>query len=151
MSRKHGMHGTPTYKSWQSMLCRVRGTSTKDRKNYVDRGITVCDEWNLFEAFFADMGVRPERMTLDRIDNDGPYCKENCRWATVKEQNANRRRPEVEGRPPKRFQIRGKRLSLRELSELTGITYATLWARINQQGWPVARAVTEPPRTINAA
>ena len=58
---------------------------------YGGRGILVCDEWLSFDGFLTDMGERPEERTLDRIDNDGSYTKDNCRWATAKEQRANRR------------------------------------------------------------
>ena len=82
----HGMTGTPTYSSWSNMIDRCTNPSNKRYVDYQGRGITVCERWMTFANFLADMGERPDATSLDRIDNDAGYFKENCRWATALEQ-----------------------------------------------------------------
>lgn len=86
-----GWAETRTYTSWQSMMSRCNNPKASDYARYGGRGISVCDRWRSFEAFLADMGERPADKTLDRRDVHGDYEPENCRWATVSEQNSNKR------------------------------------------------------------
>lgn len=91
---KHGQKGTPTYSSWVAMRARVKeNAGHKSKPYYFDRGVTVCDRWSKFENFLADMGERPAGTSLDRYpDSGGNYEPGNCRWASPKEQRANRRK-----------------------------------------------------------
>lgn len=79
------------YKSWNSMKNRCNNSKLKEYKNYGARGISYDPKWEKFENFYNDMGKRPEGATLDRIDVNKNYCKENCRWATKTEQQRNLR------------------------------------------------------------
>lgn len=82
---------SPEYCSWRSMLARCRDSKHSSFKYYGGRGITVCERWDSFENFLADMGPRPPDCSLDRIDPNGNYEPKNCRWATPAQQTANQR------------------------------------------------------------
>lgn len=90
-SRRFSEH-YQTYSSWQHMKDRCLNPKNKYYKNYGERGITVCDRWMTFENFLDDMGDRTKELSLDRIDNNKGYSKENCKWSTRKEQMNNTRR-----------------------------------------------------------
>jgi hypothetical protein len=92
-SKTHGMKNTPEYNTWRAMRSRCNNPNRPEYKNYGGRGIKVCKEWDeSFESFIGDMGKKPSgKYSLERIDNDLGYFKENCKWATYKEQASNRR------------------------------------------------------------
>jgi hypothetical protein len=88
--KTHGMSYTSTYKIWTGMLRRCTNKNFKAYKYYGGRGITVCDRWLEFDNFLEDMGIRPDNLQIDRINNDGNYEPGNCRWVTAKVNNSNR-------------------------------------------------------------
>lgn len=123
---KHLMCFTPEYKTWQSMKERCHNPNSKNYHAYGGRGIFVCEKWrDSFEAFFADMGKRSKGMSIDRIDNNGPYSPKNCRWATHTLQSNNRR--------SSKFITRGTETkSISEWSRILGVTPQCISGRISK-------------------
>jgi len=141
MNKKHG-HTThtassPTYKSWHMMKQRCLNPNYDQYENYGGRGIKVVAHWGDFENFLADMGKRPEGMTLDRIDNSKGYSKANCRWATKKEQQRNRRTNRM-------LSYQGETMCLLDWANRLGIKQHSLSMRIDVYGWTVEEALSTP-------
>lgn len=123
----HGRSGSRLYLVWAAMLSRCRNPRDKNYPRYGGRGISVCDRWLRFEGFYADMHPRPDGLSLDRVDNDGGYSPENCRWATRCEQGANMSRSV-------RLVVSGASLSLSDAEALFGVGRGTIYARL-RKGW----------------
>lgn len=130
-----------THNSWRLMLARCYDLKCKSFSDYGGRGIKVCARWrHSFENFLADMGERPEGTTIDRKDNDGNYCKTNCRWAGPLQQSNN-------SRHNRRIRVGNQVKNISEWSRHSGINAMTIKNRLNA-GWDTKRAVSKPPRQI---
>lgn len=136
----HYLSYSPEYMTWAKMRARCENQNDQGYDRYGARGIRVCNRWrDSFENFYADMGPRPSaHHSIDRIDNNGDYSPENCRWATVKEQARNRRSTRF-------IEFRGESKSIAEWAEIKGMSYQVLFKRL-QSGWPAERALTQPVR-----
>lgn len=136
----HSANGqkTPEYTIHTNMLQRCENPQHNSYSQYGGRGIAVCDRWrDSFQAFLDDMGQRPSKdHSIDRIDVNGPYSPENCRWATRKEQGRNQRTNRI-------LTYRGESRCMSEWAEVCGVSYRLLKMRM-RYGWSVERALTEP-------
>jgi len=118
-----GRNHSAEYRAWNNMKSRCGICRERDFRNYGARGISICDRWKSFENFLEDMGRRPSnKHSLDRIDVNGNYCKENCRWATLSQQGRNRRNNSV-------IEINGVKRCIYEWAEISGVKPGTLMAR----------------------
>jgi hypothetical protein len=135
----HGVKGneSPTYLAWLNMKQRCNNPNRAQWECWGGRGILYNPAWESFGPFLADMGEAPEGMTLDRIDNNGSYTKENCRWATYETQGNNKRNN-------RHVTIRGERLSLMQaVKKYSSVSYVTVFNRL-KRGWPEEEAILSP-------
>jgi hypothetical protein len=134
-TRTHGMYASPTYSVWRNMIRRCHTPTHHNYRFYGGRGITVCDKWRgSFTSFLSDMGEKPKGLELDRVDNEGPYSAENCRWVTRSQNCRNRRSCRI-------IEHNGVALPLTSWSEALGIRTQTIAGRL-KRGWSVSDALT---------
>ena len=140
MSYKHGLKHTRQYRIWLQMKNRCFNKNTSRYKDYGGRGITVCDEWrNDFKAFYdwSMSNGYSDDLTIDRINNDGDYEPNNCRWVTMKVQNRNSRNCHT-------LTYNGETHTVTEWAEKLGVSRHLISNRINAYGWSVEDALTKP-------
>lgn len=129
----------PLFWIWCDMRYRCSNPRHRQFKDYGGRGISVCERWeNSFQAFLDDMGERPSpKHSLDRENNDLGYSRDNCRWATRKEQNSNRRNCIY-------VDCDGETVTLKEYCRRKALPYRPIVKRIQDRNWPVADALSVP-------
>lgn len=143
-AKKHGGSGTRLYRAWKNMLHRCFDETDKRFSRYGERGITVCQEWlgengyNNFRSWALSNGYA-DNLTIDRIDNDGIYSPDNCRWVTVEEQANNRSNNH-------RITYQNKTQTLAQWADEVGIAQDTIRYRISHYNWSVEKALTTPVR-----
>jgi hypothetical protein len=132
------------YKIWDGMITRCHSPAGLANPNYGGRGIKVCHRWRYsFKAFFSDMGPRPSKLhTIDRINNNGDYEPDNCRWATRSEQASNRRSSQL-------LSFMGKTMTTKQWAIETNLPAGTIYQRIGR-GWTAEMALTRPLRITKA-
>lgn len=136
--KKQSIKNTPEYNCWAMMRRRCNNQRDKCFFNYGGRGIAVCDRWNKsFTNFISDMGPKPTKShTIERVNNDGPYSPENCRWATRAEQMRNNRKTHF-------LTFEGKTMCLTDWAKEIGVKKCTLHLRL-KTGWSIEQALTIP-------
>lgn len=139
--RKHGFsHKERLYETWKNMRRRCSDPTNKRWEQYGGKGIKVCAEWSDYAAFraWAMANGYADNLTIDRIDVNGDYCPENCRWATAKEQMNNMTKN-------RHLTYDGKTMTMAQWANALGVTYSTVLHRV-QRGWSVERIVSQPAR-----
>jgi hypothetical protein len=134
-STTHGLRDHPLYHTWNGMVQRCTNPEYPNYHNYGGRGVTLCRRWLEPANFIADMGHGySPGLTLDRVDNSLGYSPENCRWATMAEQNRNKRNNHL-------VAYRGSNLVLKAAANLAGLNYSTVRRRLCTYGWSIPRAL----------
>lgn len=138
-AKTHGMTRTAEFRIWMNLINRCYRKNVPCYRNYGARGILVSDDWRYsFEKFYLDMGNRPgSNYSIDRINNDGNYCKENCRWATRKEQAQNRR----ENPRYMSIEYKGKTMNLKKWTTILNLNYNTVISRMKKQKMSFSDAI----------
>ena len=137
---RHGKSKSREYQSWQHMKGRCTRQTNQNYADYGGRGIVICDRWQNFETFLADMGPAPAGATIDRIDNNGNYEPANCRWASRYDQSRNKRNTV-------HLTLGDRTQHITAWARELGMAPATLRLRL-RNGWSMDRALTTPPRKM---
>jgi len=127
----------PLYQQWRLMIGRCHKPGHYGYSKYGHKGIKVCDRWHKYVNFVADVGEKPEGMTLDRIDGTGNYEPSNCRWATLQQQANNRSNTRF-------LTINGEKVALADAARAAGLTQKLVLTRIAVLGWSDEEAVSKP-------
>jgi hypothetical protein len=135
-AKTHGMSDTTQYSNWASMHTRCSNPRGDSYPNYGGRGIKVCARWKSFEAFYEDMGPCPKGMQIDRIDNDGDYEPENCRWVTPTRNQRNRRSNRM-------LTYMGETLCVADWADRLELSREMIYFRL-ARGWTTERALSTP-------
>lgn len=136
--KKHGLTKTYIHRVWTGMKSRCHNPKTDKYSRYGGRGITVCDRWQYFENFLADMGMPPfPKAEIDRKDNNGNYEPSNCSWVTKKTNGRNTSTNVY-------WTFNGETKCITEWAETLGIGVSSLQARVSRLGWSIEKALTEP-------
>lgn len=139
---KHGMRYTKIYRVWAGIISRTNYKGDSNYSRYGGRGIKVCERWRIFVNFFEDMGKSyKEGLQIERIDNNGNYEPENCRWATRAEQMLNKSTNHL-------IEYQGKIKTLKEWADELNIQSPTLRQRLGLYNWPIEKAFNTPVRGI---
>lgn len=134
----HGLAGSTEYRIWCRMRERCNNPNNKDFVNYGGRGIRVCDRWSDPALFILDMGARPSRAhSIERENNSGDYEPGNCYWATVAQQNNNRRNN-------RQITVNGRTQTLAQWAREAGVSLNCLSRRLDHYGWSLEKAVSTP-------
>ena len=135
-SNRFDIHAPRAYNRWKQMKQRCSNPNCKAYGHYGGRGITVCERWLTFRNFLEDMGEPPANLSLDRTDNDGNYCPENCRWVSWKDQCRNQRRN-------RNLTCNGKTMCITDWASELGCTTQAILGRI-KRGYSIEDALTIP-------